>query len=51
MNIFNKIVDITIVAILTITAMFLCNGDVMKYVIALIGFLVAASISSCKNYK
>ena len=51
MTIFNKLMDITIIAIFTGTAVYLTDSSVLQYLYALLGLLTAVSIGAAKNYK
>ena len=51
MTIFNKLMDIVIVALFTGTAVYLTDSAVLQYLYALLGLLTAVSIGAAKNYK
>lgn len=51
MTTFNKIMDILIVGILTCTAIYITNNEVLQYLYTLLGLCVIVSIGTAKNYK
>ena len=51
MTIFNKIIDILIVSILTCTAIYITNNEILQYVYTLMGLLTITVIATAKNYK
>lgn len=51
MTIFNKIIDVIIVSLVTGTAIYITDNAMMQYVYALMGLLTVTSIATAKNYK
>ena len=51
MTTFNKIIDILIVGILTCTAIYVTNNEILQYVYTLMGLLTVVAVATAKNYK